>query len=180
MRTALAGSLSRPCHRADTFITARHSRRSEASPDPPTCVLRRPEARHTCTREKKKPGESFVEIKVWVCVCGGGMLIHPQRVLVQQCGFKEDQRAGITGAGEALRRRASLGHIALLTFWRGDTKRGRAGESVLSRLCAQQVGGWPERSGTVGGWGGDVPNHQVLLFYCLVEGERNKNQPERR
>lgn len=29
MRTTLAGSLSQPCHRTDTFITTRHSRRSE-------------------------------------------------------------------------------------------------------------------------------------------------------
>lgn len=76
---------------------------------------------------------------VWGGWVAGGDL---PRVLVQQCGFKEAQRPEARGRepGEASGSRASL------TFYHRHTKKGRAGGSILSRLCAQQVGGRIESS----------------------------------
>lgn len=58
--------------------------------------------------------------------------------------LQRGSEATITDTGEVCGPGVSPGHLALLTFCCGNTKRGRAAESILSVLWAQQVGGWLE------------------------------------
>lgn len=51
-----------------------------------------------------------------------------------------------TVRGEVFSLSHSPGHLVLLTFCLGNTKRDRRPKSILSRLCVQQVGGWSKRS----------------------------------
>lgn len=133
MRTTFVGSLSQPCHNADTFITARHSRQRQKAHHRllylRTCTSAHAVAGELSTAAAEQSedkghwsSESFT-ITMWL---------------------QRGSEARITDAGDVFGLSGSLGRLALLTFCCGNTKRGRAAESILSRLCAHLVGGWPE------------------------------------
>lgn len=174
MRKTLAGSLSQPCHSADTFITARHSRHS----------ARRQEAHHhllyLCRSAHMPPPtlEAHMNTHMHVHVCRK----KPRRVKISEADplrvlwLQRGSEARISDPGEASGLGASPGHrLTLLTFYRGHTKRGRAGGSILSRLCAEPVGGRLESSMETRSIKGlcfqpsEKSRHHRLhcLFYCL-------------
>lgn len=106
--------------------------------------------------------------------------------------LQRGSEARISDPGEASGLGASPGHrLTLLTFYRGHTKRRRAGGSILSRLCAEPVGGRLESSMETGSIKGlrfqpsEKSRHHRLhrLFYCLflnTDTEDVRNKPRQK